>query len=349
MFNQANTIISNTIIKIVILAVILILCYAATVSAQSEMEQRTRLRVVNGSDTTIWIFYLTGAGGGTLPEKHQFKLDPGDYIDYDIPAKGVAGTRFWPGMGCDSSGNNCTIGASGGPPADGFGCPPFIGCAPPLDSKFEGTFGCLSSVSSGDCQVNPSNGEPLPRYDSWDTSMVDGYTLPYEVVVNPIKGPCSKAPKNNKIDCTEISWSDCPTNEDISTNGQFPYLSDEDLVRRHPNKQGIIPADADTVGCYSPCSKLTSGQWQTLPPTIFHPSPSDTTYVPSDPQAAYYCCAGPAGNPSVCREGPGASTQYVKMIHRVCKNVYAYGFDDNVGLFQCPAGTQYTVTFFAPK
>ena len=32
----------------------------------------------------------------------------------------------------------------------------------------------------------------------------------------------------------------------------------------------------------------------------------------------------------------------------VCPGVYAYAYDDGMGLAQCPAGTVYDVTFYCP-
>ncbi|HEX6899206.1 MAG TPA: thaumatin family protein [Thermoanaerobaculia bacterium] len=271
----------------------------------------------------------------------------GDFIDYNIPAKGLAGTRFWPGMDCDDTGNNCKIGQSGGPASEGFTCPANIGCAPPIDSKFEGTFGCLASVPTSQCQGNPSSnppGQPLPQTDGWDTSMVDGYTLPYRVNVNPVNGSCGTGPKNNVIDCSGLRLSQCPTKENLSTNGQFPNLASENLVLHYPQSTGSSTAAAP-IGCYAPCSKLTSGQWQSIP----NPPFTGTTYQPSSPQAQYYCCPTPPISPQACSGGPVVDTSYVKLIHTYCPQTYAYAYDDAIGNFSCPAGTKYEVTFYCPQ
>ena len=279
-----------------------------------------RLRIQSACDDPLWIFHTVGAGGGTLKAPAKVQLaKKGDHVDYNIPDKGLAGVRFWPGAKCDASGNNCKIGSSGGP---GLSCPS-EGCAPPVDSKFEGTFGCLGSVAENDCQINPSSGSQakLPRSDSWDTSMVDGFTLPYKVEV---AGTCPGAPKNNTIDCTDLKWEYCPKKE--SLNG-----TDTNLRLKYPDTNEV-------VGCYSPCSKLTMNNWSNSP-----------TYSPSSDQAKYYCCGGIT--PGECRGGVGASTGYVKNIHKYCPQTYAYAYDDGTGLFGCPAAktTVYTVTFHCPK
>lgn len=299
--------------------------------------QTARLRITNGCDQPIWVFYQVGSGGGTLVAPNQRKLaKKGDFIDYAIPDAGLAGTRFWPGMGCDATGNNCRIGQSGGPGSEGFTCPANFGCAPPVDSKFEGTFGCLPSVTPANCQINPAKpSETLPQTDGWDTSMVDGFTLPYQVKV---KGTCPGGPKNNAIDCSALALSLCPTREDLSTNGQYPALKSENLELVDPGAQKPVRP----IGCYSPCSKLTDGQWQSVP----NPPFSGTTYLPTDPQAKMYCC--PGNRVDACRQGPVVSTGYVKLIHSKCPQTYAYAYDDLNGNFSCPAGTRYEVTFFCP-
>ncbi len=311
--------------------------------------QPTRLRIRNGCEQPIWIFYQVGFEGGTLNAKNQKKLaKKGDYIDYDIPAQGLAGTRFWPGMQCDSSGNNCRIGQSGGPVSAGFTCPANIGCAPPVDSKFEGTFGCLATVPTSKCQINPSStppGQPLPQTDGWDTSMVDGYTLPYRVVVKPVNGSCSNGPQNNIIDCAGLHLTQCPADENLSTNNQFPNLASENMRLFYPPASSAPAAIPAPVGCYSPCSKLTSGQWQSIP----NPPFTGTTYAPAAAQAQDYCCPTPPISPAACSGGPVASTSYVKLIHTRCPQTYAYAYDDANGNFTCPAGTKYEVTFYCPE
>jgi hypothetical protein len=295
--------------------------------------QPTRLRIVNGCSQGMWSFSIVGSGGGTLSNPPKIYLaNQGDYVDYNVPEAGLAGTRFWPGMGCDSSGDNCQIGQSGGPSP--FTCPATIGCAPPVDSKFEATFGCMYSDTS-QCQGNPSGGgAPLSPNDYWDTSMVDGYTLPYKVQVN---GSCPAGPQNNLIDCSKLTLDLCPTNIDLSTNGEFSYLSDESLVLDYPYT-------SNQVGCYSPCSKLSIGQWQSIPDPPFN----GTTYSPDSAQAEYYCCPTPPISVDQCRAGPGANNPYVSLIHGYCPQTYAYAYDDVTGNWNCPAGTQYTVTFYCP-
>ena len=302
---------------------------ASTSETTGEPEQTARLRVVNGCEQPMWVLHQVGAGGGTLDAANQILLAAqGDYYDYAIPDRGLAATRFWPGFGCDDTGNACAIGQSGGPPEQGFTCPP-EGCAPPIDSKFEGTFGCLPGVAPADCQDNPSApGMKLPASDGWDTSMVDGFTVPYEV---ELLDDCPGGPQGGAIDCSELRMSDCPTAEDLSTNQQFPALSPVDLRADHPTTRA-------PGGCYSPCGKLTYANWGNAP-----------IYAPADAEAEYYCCPTPPIGVEECREGPVVGTQYVELIHDKCKQVYSYAYDDGIGNWSCPAGTRYRVTFSCPQ
>ncbi|MEM1205408.1 MAG: thaumatin family protein [Acidobacteriota bacterium] len=317
--------------RIPLLALVIACLAVPSLGAAAESgdaSQTARLRITNGCDEAISIFYNIGDGGGsfsgTAPANPTVLAAEGDFIDYAIPDIGLAATRFWPGYDCNADGV-CSIGSSGGP---GLACSS-DGCAPPVDSKFEGTFGCLPSVNPDDCQKNPSGPGNLTTEDNWDTSMVDGYTLPYQVEV---KGTCGTGPENGVIDCTGLKWSDCPTDEDLSDNGTYPSLTDVDLVLTDPGT-------SDTAGCYSPCSKLTMNNWGNSP-----------TWQPSDPQAAPYCCAGTYGTSSACNAGPVPSTTYVQTIHKDCPQTYAYAYDDGVGLWTCQAGQAvYEVTFYCPQ
>lgn len=298
--------------------------------SQDAGSQPTRLRIINGCSEPLWIFWQLGYHGGQMPVPHQTRLTRNGHIDYPIPDTGLAGTRFWPGYGCDGTGNNCTIGQSGGPADQGFTCPAW-GCAPPIDSKFEITFGCMPYVPSGACLINPSSPThaPLPNTDGWDTSLVDGFTLPYRVRVF---GNCGRGPTNNEIDCSSLPLSLCPTNENLSSNGSFPGLASVDLHLYTP-----MDAGHRVSGCYSDCSRLTMSQWGGM------------GYAPSDLHALPYCCPTPPVTPMACSSGPVAQTDYTRTIHHYCPQVYAYAYDDGTGNWTCDAGTKYEVTFYCPR
>jgi Carbohydrate binding module (family 6)/Thaumatin family len=300
-----------------------------------------RLKIINGCGQDMWIQWLTAPGiAFNGPNRHRLS-GLGSSVEYDIPDKGLPAMRFWPGLGCDAGGHNCQVGASGGPPNLGFTCPPG-GCAPPIDSKFEGTFGCIPGVADGNCAQNPSApGQPLGRGDWWNASAVDGYTVPLKVQVfgncptgpqpAPVFGP--GGPPGGVIDCSSLRVFDCPINENLSTDGQFPQLSNVSLLATNPTTGAV-------GGCYSPSAKLTFSQW----------AAGFTTYPPDAPQARMYACPTPPITPEQCSSGPADRTAYRNMIHSHCAT-YAYPYDDGFGLASCPAATnlRYEVTFYCPS
>lgn len=300
-----------------------------------------RLKIINGCGEPMWVQWLT-APGVTFTGANRLQLPAlGSSVEYDIPDKGLPSMRFWPGFGCDANGHNCRVGASGGPANLGFTCPAG-GCAPPIDSKFEASFGCIPGVSDAQCAQNPSApGTPLGRGDWWNNSFVDGYTAPMKVIVKgncpvgpqpaPVFGP--GGPPGGVIDCSTIRISDCPTNENLSTDGRYPALANVNLIATNP----ITGAQA---GCYSPAAKLTYRNWPSSTPI----------YNPADPQAQMYTCPTPPISPEQCMAGPADRTKYRNMVHSHC-DTYAYAYDDGVGLSSCPAATNlsYEVTFYCPR
>ena len=300
-----------------------------------------RLKIVNGCNQPMWVQWLSAPGiAFNAPNRHRLN-SLGSFVEYDIPDKGLPAMRFWPGYGCDANGRNCRVGASGGPGDLGFTCPP-EGCAPPIDSKFEATFGCIPGVSDSDCARNPSAPtQPLGRGDWWNSSFVDGYTVPMKVQVHgfcpvgpqpaPVFGP--GGPPGGVIDCSSIRVSDCPNSENLSSDGQFPNLSNVNLLATNPNSGAA-------VGCYSPSAKLTFSHWAN----------GFQTYPANDPHAVKYACPTPPVSPEECSAGPASRTDFHDMVHTHCPT-YTYPYDDGIGLSSCPAATalSYEVTFYCPQ
>lgn len=293
--------------------------------------QPTRLRIVNNCTTKLNIFYQSG-GGQRLSAPQGVPLSAFAPYDFPLPDEGLIGFRVWAGWGCDDFGNNCVIGGSGGtftggvPPGTGdLGCSSQYGCGPPVDSKFEGTFSCLKGGGS-DASCVPG----APNVDWADVSLVDGYTLPYVLkLVTPggFNDPCDAGLQGKmpfSIDCRGLDIGRCPTSENIQ-NGPTVNLTVS------------FPATGQAGGCFSPCSKLTSRQW----------NPTGTHYV-DDSMAALYCCPTPPISSEACRAGPIEQTGYVRLVHKMCPGVYSYAYDDAMGLFTCPRGTKYELTFFCP-
>eukprot|EP01065_Artemidia_motanka_P021307 TRINITY_DN2547_c0_g3_i1.p1 TRINITY_DN2547_c0_g3~~TRINITY_DN2547_c0_g3_i1.p1 ORF type:complete len:451 (+),score=108.88 TRINITY_DN2547_c0_g3_i1:74-1426(+) len=289
-----------------------------------------RLRLRNGCDKEpIWI---ANQGHRTAYlDPQMVKLLPGETVAFDIPKEGLASTRFWPLARCASDGTTCQIGGSVGstnglPPCDA------VGCAPPVDSKFEATWGC--KLSESECGHIPAEtgGGTLKGDDYFDVSLVDGFTLPYKLEFD---GGCEP---QNRLGKRVHSWSAdqlnymtmCPSSEDLDGKSGL------DLRVYHPGSRKV-------VGCSSPCSRLTIPNWQKTPYQF--PNAGD--------DAKMYCC--PAGSlgpgqetPRRCEEGPVATTKFVESVHCYAPDVYAYSYDDGVGNFRCPPTTVYTMTFFCP-
>lgn len=275
------------------------------------------LVVKNECGYPIWI-QQQGMPSPTLDVR---QIRRGGSITYEIPAVGLPSTRFWVKTGCDSDGNNCTIGQSSPP------CPA-AGCTPPIDSKIEATWGC--ALPEAQCGLTPQ-GKTLHGPTWWNSSAVDGYTLPYTIEVGANGGPgCSN------VLCNELAQSQCPSNEDLSDNGQYPSLKSVDLHVYGPKPDG---GAAPMLGCYSTCQALTQVGYG-----------GKGYQPPSDPHAAMYCCPTPPISSAACKAGPVVKTKYVRAVHAMCHDTaYAFAYDDGVGLHTCTASTVLTMTYCPPQ
>jgi len=277
--------------------------------------QPRRLKIVNGCGTApLWIAHEAAAAIG--PDPQNVKIEPHASHEFLTP-DGLSATRYWPKMGCDEHGDHCGLGGSGGP---GQACvfkgpdgkDDYSKCAPPIDTKFEATFGHTGAP----CSETAQDG-----CDFVDVSLVDGYTLPFKLEMNGAW--CSRA--SRVIDCSGLSFDKCPAHEVFSAAGVT-----RDLHATNPNTGKVS-------GCYSPCSKLVMGKWK---------NPVLGSRV--DPRISPYCCPTPPVTPEACRSGPVGKTAFVSSVHQFCPGVYAYSFDDAVGLAKCHPSTQYVLTFYCP-
>jgi hypothetical protein len=262
-----------------------------------------RLKIKNACRREpIWIAHQAGAAVGV--DVQNVRIAPGDTFHFSTPPK-LSATRFWPKTGCDEDGSNCSLGSSGGP---GQTC---TECAPPVDTKFEGTF-------------------DTGGWDYVDMSLVDGWTLPFRLDITG--GEChgqKGASKSLHIDCSDLNFHHhCPSEEYITTAG----LS-VDLRAVHPRTKQV-------VGCYSPCAKLTFNNWG-------NNASKGRSFA--DKEVSPYCCPTPPETPETCRRGPITATSFLKSVHARCPGVYGYAYDDGVGLLQCTTTSVYEVTFFCPE
>jgi len=285
--------------------------------------QTALFRIINSCSYAIWVQHTNDPSA----INETAKLETGGYVDYNIPNAGRASDRFWAKKGCDANGDNCEIGQSSNP------CPAAnaAGCAPPVDSKLEATWGCLLANAS-QCAVNPSDTTQRLTDTYFNTSAVDGYTLPYTVAVSGNTITDAGQPCQN-IDCSVMDLSKCPTDENLSQGqtGNYPQYANEDLR--------VKVAGLDTVlGCYSPCKKLNYASNTGFNGEGLTPDTRD--------EVVMYCCPTPPISADACRAGPVVNTQYVAAVHNMCTGgVYAYAYDDILGLHHCSASTMITMTF----
>jgi len=301
--------------------------------------QTADLRIINNCKTTLWFEARYGGAGAPLPGQSVTAQQalPGSYIDYTVPDTGLSGSRFWAKYGCDSNGQNCAIGDQmqywPNPPG---GCPAG-GCTPPVDSLFEATWGCRPGTS---CNA----GNPTTWFD---TSQVDGWTIPYKLTpVGDTSGcDCTGTGCGFKgVDASTLDVTKCPSGEDLSDNGQFTSVN---VLGQSVGLSSVdlrIIKNGEILGCMSPCKRLNWG----VPYGLQQSEDSGSTM--------WMCCPTPTPNncnpsqgcvsPTTCRAGPIENTQFVAAVHTMAPGVYAYSYDDGVGLHACPAGvTKYTMEF----
>lgn len=285
-----------------------------------------RLKIFNGcASAPIWIAHMATAAVG--PDPQDVKIEPGGVYDFSTPSHLMA-TRYWPKMGCDHSGHNCSIGSSGGP-AEACKRNPITGeddykrCAPPVDTKFEASFG----QNGEPCNPQAPGGTQMKGCDFVDISLVDGWTLPVKF---DVVGDC----KTNKdkavhvIDCSGLSLDACPADEALTAAGLIADL------------RAIDPITKQVSGCYSPCAKLLDTKWSN--------KERPHGRRPEDPGVSPYCCPTPPQSPESCRVGPITGTRFLKAVHERCPGVYGYAYDDGMGLMRCSSATIYMVTFYCP-
>jgi len=282
-----------------------------------------RLRIVNGCESeALWIAHM--AAGSMGPDLQDIKIEPLDFHDFQTP-DGLSATRYWPKMGCDAEGNNCGIGDSGGPGEGcvrrGGGWDDYSQCAPPVDTKFEASFG----QNGQPCNPQTPGGVEMKGCDYVDISLVDGFTLPVKL---EIYGDCKDSRNGgvvDKIDCTGLSLDACPTGEDLRAAGTL------DL-------QAVHPQTGRVSGCYSPCMRLLDTKWA-----------NQEQAMAEDAHVAPYCCPTPPVSPEACRAGPVTRTQFLQVVQEKCPGAYGYAYDDKNGLLRCSSDTQYVLIYFCPS
>lgn len=241
--------------------------------------QNVQITVTSQCSFPIWV---ETTGNPPLPGGIPL-LNTGDTFNFPIPSGGWNAGRMWPKIGCDGSGNNCQFGQSVAP------CPP-AGCDPPADTKVEFTY-----TSDG-------------TQAFYDISLVDGYSLPVQIVPSQQGGSCVPTVCN-------IDVNACPQNE-IDGLGNLQVIE-----------------NGQAVACLSPCKK-----WNFPPPYGLGNPETQSPGVDM-------CCPTPPISSQQCNAGPVVNTQYVNLVRSTCPTAYSFAYDDTNGLHQCPGSTSFAVTF----
>ena len=230
--------------------------------------QPTRLRITNKCYFPIWIQH-----SNNVIDQQNIQLNYTEYYDYNIPNGGLASTMFWPKVGCNFNGTNCEIGQSVPPCPDG-------GCQPPIDSKFEATWADVNCP-----QINPTS----PCMTHYDSSQVDGYTLPFNI---DAYGNGANIGTCVSTKCSVLDFDKCPQHENISS--QYNNTDLRVYSQRDPNM---------VVGCMSPCKKLNYpspwgyGLSEECDPTLHMCCPTDNKRIKNGTCTWSTHCA----TPSACR------------------------------------------------
>jgi len=138
-----------------------------------------RFRVTNRCQEPIWIQQAGAQDAVLAGEPTVRRIERGMSYTYAIPNRGLPSTRFLPKTGCDGEGNACDVQSM--PPC------PEEGCDLPIDTKFEASWGCLYARGTAEdgtrCALTGQQ-NPSTYQDWWDGSAVDGWTLPFSVLVD---------------------------------------------------------------------------------------------------------------------------------------------------------------------
>lgn len=340
--------------KLAVLA-LLLLCSASLQAPPAQaLTQPTRLRITNQCKYDLWV--EQAYQHATSQSEIVVSIPQATSHDYHVPDAGLASTRFWAKANCNQWGWDCGIGESQAVPSTVSGGHQTTMTAfdSPIDSKFEATWGCLLSNPS-QCARNPSNGQPLDATTSWNASAVDGYTFAFKIVVkNDPNSTCEDQTSQHQVtqlDCSGLDPTSCSA-DNLSSGGVFNPINGVQ-VTSVPLVYNAFSDGTTVIGCFSPCSLLTSGQWMGWMNKL-------GGLTPQSDQAQMYCCPTRAGaswsvSSTQCSTtgktidghivpAVAPQTNYVASVHKVC-NAYAYAYDDTIGLVNCAASVQYELIF----
>lgn len=164
-----------------------------------------RFRVTNRCVQPVWVQQV----GTRVPHEPRIRIiAPNASHTYAIPNRGLPSATFLPKTGCDKSGDNCDVQST--PP-----CPPH-GCTPGIDTRFGASWGCTYAAEGkehvADC-ARTAQGRTSTYEDWWDGSAVNGWTLPFSILVDADSHTQSPRTCGNVV-CTALDAAKlCPRDE----------------------------------------------------------------------------------------------------------------------------------------
>lgn len=299
-----------------------------------------KFRIFNNCTGSIWVALLGNPGFQTLMNGGFEMTFAGPPVDVYVP-QGWQG-RIWARVDCNFT-------------ATGQCNPPYQPCCLSGSClQADGTFGlhCAHSglAPTSLIEMSLDNDSPLGPYDVYDTSLVDGWSVP--LGMQPVQGTYNTQPDPGvapRYWCTLsgcYAAPECP--QELNVNGQL-------------------------VSCYSPCQAAVNSPNTTSNQkdrsccvcTQSHPNcncQSSTTWG-----SFYYgCCVGGYGcSPSAVPKYPGDQTcdpwstvpgrgwkpyelQYITNVKSACPNAYSWQFSDLTSTMQCRKTSglvDYDITF----
>lgn len=128
-----------------------------------------RFRVTNRCKEDVWVQQV----GQQLPHEPELRLlMSGEHHTFAVPDRGHPAATFIPKTGCDPTGHHCAVERS---------------AVPGINSRFGASWGCL--LARGDhtdferCTLT-AEGQPSTYRDWWDASAVQGWTMPFSILVD---------------------------------------------------------------------------------------------------------------------------------------------------------------------
>lgn len=294
--------------------------------------------ILNNCTETIWVASLANPGFQTIANGGFVMAQAGPPVQLQIPI-GWQG-RFWARIGC-----NFTESGDCDPPYQPC-------CASGSCLQANGKFGlyCADSgvAPTSLIEMSLDNSSPVGPYDVYDTSLVDGWSVPLSIT--PIEGTYNPTPDPG----VTAPW--------CKLSGCFAA----------PQCPAHLAVNGTSLSCWSPCQAAVNAGKAThfvervcCVCTLTDPS-CDCASTNNPWSDEYGCCEGgfgctPYHNPpydsdTICnpwskdwgRGWPDEDLQYIDVVRGACSGVYAWQFDDRAATFQCRATNSlvdYQITF----